>query len=96
MIAMVKTYPYLKYIPHFVAIRLIVLGPFVIAQATAEFISDSLDKVCHGIDKFLPLPYIEKEVEWDQLPKRNQKAIEYLAKKRDTTKEQILIQTVKP
>jgi hypothetical protein len=52
--------------------------------------------VCHKIDKFLPSPYIEKQVEWDQLPKRNQEAIEYLAKKRDTTKERILIQTVKP
>lgn len=93
---MAKTYPYLKYIPHFVAVRLIVLGPFVIAQATAEFVSNFLDKVCYKIDKFLPLPYIEKQVEWEQLPKRNQKAIEYLAKKRDTTKEQILIQTVKP
>ena len=91
-----KTYPYLKYIPHLVAIRLIVLTPFAIAQATAEFISNSLDKVCHKIDKFLPSPYIEKQVEWDQLPKRNQEATEYLAKKRDTTKERILIQTVKP
>ncbi len=42
-----KTYPYLKYIPHLVAIRLIVLSPFAIAQATAEFISNSLDNVCH-------------------------------------------------
>jgi hypothetical protein len=91
-----KTYPYLKYFPHFVIIRLIVLGPFAIAQATAEFISDSLDKVCHKIDKFLPSPYVEKQVEWDQLPKRNQKAIEQLAKVRNTTKELILIQTVKP
>jgi hypothetical protein len=93
---MAKTYPYLKYIPHLVAIRLIVLGPFAIAQATAELVSNYLDKICHKIDKFLPLPYIEKEVEWDQLPKRNQEAIEKLAKARDTTKEQILIQTVKP
>jgi hypothetical protein len=30
------------------------------------------------------------------LPKRNQEAIEQLAKARDTTKERILIQTVKP
>ncbi len=96
MTVMAKTYPYLKYIPHLVAIRLIVLGPFAIAQATAEFVSNSLGKVCHRIDKFLPSPYIEKQVEWEQLPKRNQEAIEYLAKKRDTTKEQILIQTVKP
>jgi len=91
-----KTYPYIKYIPHFVAIRLIVLGPFAIAQATAEFISNSLDKLFHKIDKFLPEPYIEKQVEWDQLPKRNQKAIEQIAQKRNTTKERILIQTVKP
>jgi hypothetical protein len=96
MMTETKTYPYLKYIPHFVAIRLIVLGPFAIAQATAEFISNSLDKVCHKIDKFLPSPYVEKQVEWDQLPKRNQQAIEQLAKARDTTKERILIQTVKP
>jgi hypothetical protein len=44
----------------------------------------------------LPQAYVEKQVEWDQLPKRNQEAIEELAKKRDTTKERILIQTVKP
>jgi len=91
-----KTYPYLKYIPHLVAIRLIVFTPFAIAQATAEFISNSMDKLYHKMDKLLPVPYIEKRVEWDQLPKRNQEAIEYLAKKRDTTKERILIQTVKP
>jgi phosphohistidine phosphatase SixA len=91
-----KTYPYIKYIPHLVAIRLIVLSPFAIAQATAEFISNSLDKLCHKIDKVLPEPYIEKQVEWDQLPKRNQQAIEQLAQKRNTTKERILIQTVKP
>ena len=91
-----KTYPYLKYIPHFVAIRLIVLGPVAIAHATAEFISNSMDKLYHKMDKLLPLPYIEKQVEWSQLPKRNQKAIEQLAKARDTTKERILFQTVKP
>jgi len=90
-----KTYPYLKYIPHLVAIRLIVFTPFAIAQATAEFISNSMDKLYHKMDKLLPVPYIEKRVEWDQLPKRNQEAIEYLAKKRDTTRERILIQTVK-
>lgn len=91
-----KTYPYLKYIPHFVALRIVVLGPFALAQEVAEFVSNSLDKVCHKIDKLLPSPYIEKNVEWDQLPKRNQEAIEYIAKKRDTTKERIMIQTVKP
>ncbi len=91
-----KTYPYLKYIPHFVAIRLIVLGPVAIAHATAEFICNSLEKFMYKLDEFLPPPYIEKRVEWDQLPKRNQKAIEQLAQKRDTTKERILIQTVKP
>ena len=92
----IKTYPYLKYIPHFVALRIVVLGPFALAQETAEFISNSLDKVCHKIDEFLPVPYIEKEVEWDQLPKRNQTAIEELARARDTTKERIMIQTVRP
>jgi hypothetical protein len=93
---MTKTYPYLKYIPHFVALRIVVLGPFALAQEVAEFVSNSLDKVCHKIDKLLPVPYVEKNVEWDQLPKRNQEAIEYIAQKRDTTKERILIQTVKP
>ena len=93
---MTKTYPYLKYIPHFVAIRLIVLGPFAIAQATAEFISNSLDKFTHKLDEFLPPPYVKKQVEWDQLPKRNQEEIEQLAKARNTTKERIFSQTVKP
>ncbi len=93
---MAKTYPYLKYNLPLVALRIVVLGPFAIAQATAELISNSLDKVCHKIDKFLPSPYVEKHVEWDQLPKRNQQAIEQIAKRRDTTKERILIQTVKP
>jgi hypothetical protein len=92
---MTKTYPYLKYIPHFVVLRIVVLGPFVIAQETAEFISNSLDKFTHKLDKFLPSPYVEKNVEWHQLPKRNQEAIEYLAQKRNTTKERIMVQTVK-
>ena len=96
MMTEIKTYPYIKYIPHFVALRLIVFTPFAIAQATAEFVSNSLDKLYHKMDKLLPLPYVEKQVEWDQLPKRNQEAIEQLAKARDTTKERILIQTVKP
>ncbi len=91
-----KTYPYLKYIPHFVALRLIVFTPFAVAQVVAEFIYNSMDKLYHKMDELLPLPYVEKHVEWDQLPKRNQKAIEQLAKARDTTKERILIQTVKP
>ena len=55
-----------------------------------------MDKLYDKMDKVLPQAYVEKQVEWDQLPKRNQEAIEYLAKKRDTTKERILIQTVKP
>ena len=92
----IKTYPYLKYIPHFVAIRLIVLGPVAITHATAEFISNSLEKFMYKLDEFLPPPYVEKQVEWNELPRRNQKAIEQLAKARDTTKERILIQTVKP
>ncbi len=96
MMTVTKTYPYLKFFPHLVALRLIVFTPFAIAQATAEFISNSMDKLYYKMDKLLPLPYVEKQVEWDQLPKRNQEAIEYLAKKRDTTKERILIQTVKP
>jgi hypothetical protein len=91
-----KTYPYIKYIPHFVILRFIVLAPFAIAQETAKFISNSLDEVCHKIDKFIPSHYVEKQVEWDQLPKLYQEAIEQLAQKRNTTKERILIQTVKP
>jgi hypothetical protein len=90
-----KTYPYIKYIPHLLILRIIVLGPFVVTQATAEFISNFLDKSARKIATFLPEAYIEKRVEWDQLPKRNQEAIEQLAKARDTTKERILIQTVK-
>jgi hypothetical protein len=91
-----KTYPYLKYIPHLVVLRLVAFTPFAIAQATAEFISNSLEKFMYKLDEFLPPPYIEKQVEWSQLPKRNQEAIEQLAKARDTTKERILFQTVKP
>ncbi len=91
-----KKYPYLKYIPHLVALRLIAFTPFAIAQATAEFIHNSMDKLYHKMDKLLPIPYVEKQVEWDELPRRNQEAIEQLAKARDTTKERILFQTVKP
>ena len=90
-----KTYPYIKYIPHLLVLRIIVLGPFVVTQAIAKFISDFLDRFARKLATFLPEPYIEKRVEWDQLPKRNQEAIENLAKKRDTTKKRIFIQTVK-
>jgi len=90
-----KTYPYIKYIPHLFILRIIVLGPFVVTQATAEFISNFLDKSARKIATFLPEPYIEKRVEWDQLPKRKQKEIEQLDQKMNTIKERILIQTVK-
>lgn len=91
-----KTYPYIKYIPHLLILRIIVLGPFVVTQAAAEFISKFLDKFARKLATFLPESYIEKQVEWDQLPKRNQQAIKELARVRNTTKERILIQTVKP
>jgi len=90
-----KTYPYIKYIPHWFALRIIVLGPFVVTLATIEFISNFLDKSARKIATFLPDAYIEKRVEWDQLPKRKQKEIEQLDQKMNTTKERILIQTVK-
>jgi hypothetical protein len=52
-----KKYPHPKYIPHFVVIRLIVLGPVAITHATAEFISNSLEKFMYKLDEFLPPPY---------------------------------------
>jgi hypothetical protein len=91
-----KTYPYIKYIPHWFALRFITFAPLAVVQSTVDFISISLDKLYDKMDKVLPQAYVEKQVEWDQLPKRNQEAIEQLAKARDTTKERILIQTVKP
>ena len=91
-----KTYPYIKYIPHWFALRFIIFAPLAVVQSTVDFISISLDKLYDKMDKVLPQAYVEKQVEWDQLPKRNQQAIEQLAKARDTTKERILIQTVKP
>lgn len=93
---MAKTYPYLKYNLPLVALRIAVYAPVVIASSTANFIAESLDKFRDKVDKMLPQGYTEEWVEWDQLPKRNQEAIEYIAQKRDTTKERILIQTVKP
>ena len=93
---MTKTYPYIKYIPHWYVLRLVVCVPFGIAWYISNFLAEKLEKFGDVLDDVLPQAYVEKHVEWDQLPKRNQEAIEQLAKARDTTKERILIQTVKP
>ena len=91
-----KTYPYLKYIPHFVILRVIVVGPFAFAWYVSNFISESLEKITDKLNDMIPVPYIQKWVEFDKLPHSRQKEIERIAKARDTTKERILIQTVKP
>jgi hypothetical protein len=93
---MAKTYPYLKYNLPLVALRIVVFAPISIASGAANLIAESLEKFSDKVDKMLPQCYTEEWVEWDQLPKRNQEAIEQIAKRRDTTKERILIQTVKP
>jgi hypothetical protein len=91
-----KTYPYLKYNLPLVALRIVVYAPVVIASSTANFIAESLDKFRDKVDEMLPQGYTEEWVEWDKLPKRNQEAIETIAKRRDTTRERIMIQTVRP
>jgi len=93
---MAKTYPYLKYNLPLVALRIVVFAPISIVSGAANLIAESLEKFSDKVDKMLPQCYTEEWVEWDQLPKRNQEAIEQIAKRRDTTKERILIQTVKP
>jgi len=93
---MAKTYPYLKYNLPLVALRIAVFAPLKIASGAANLIAESLEKFSDKVDKMLPQCYTEEWVEWDQLPKRNQEAIEQIAKRRDTTKERIMIQTVKP
>jgi len=91
-----KTYPYLKYKTHLVVLRITILAPIHLTFVAANFIAESLEKLRDKLDRALPECYTEEWVEWDQLPKRNQEAIEYIAQKRDTVKERILIQTVKP
>jgi hypothetical protein len=93
---MAKTYPYLKYNLPLVVLRIAVFAPISIASGAANLIAESLEKFSDKVDKMLPQCYTEEWVEWDQLPKRNQQAIEQIAKRRDTTKERIMIQTVKP
>jgi hypothetical protein len=90
---MTKTYPYIKYIPHLVVLRVIVVGPFFVVQKTAEFISNSLEKFMWKLDNALPEHYVEKWVEWEQLPLKNQKAIEQIAQKRKTDKENLKLIT---
>ena len=92
----IKTYPYIKYIPHWFVLRLVVCAPFGIAWYICNFLAEKLEKFGDVLDDVLPQAYVEKHVEWDQLPKHRQEAIEKLAKARDTTKERILFQTVKP
>lgn len=91
-----KKYPYIQYIPHWVILRLVVCFPFAIAWYICNFLAEKLEKFGNILEDVLPQTYVEKYVEWDKLPKRNQEAIESIAKNRGTTKEQILIRTVTP
>jgi hypothetical protein len=91
---MIKTYPYDKPIPHFFALRLVVCSPVFLVYHIFNFIATKLERVCIKLDNIIPDAYEKKFVEWDQLPKHQQEAIERLAKARDTTKERILFQTV--
>jgi hypothetical protein len=90
---MTKTYPYIKYIPHLLVLRVIVVGPFFVAQKTTEFVSNYLEKFLWKLEDILPECYVEKWVEWEQLPLKNQRAIEQIAEKRKTTKENLKLMT---
>ncbi len=86
-----KTYIYYKYILHLCAIRVILLGPFAITRAIAEIIYNTLDTVTNKISEALPCPYTVEQVEFEKLPRREQKKHEKFAK----AKAQILSQTQK-
>ena len=70
---MPRTCIYYKYIPHLVAIRIILLGPFAVARAIADIVYGTLDKVVNGISDVLPMCYTVERVEFEMLPRREQK-----------------------
>ncbi len=90
---MTKKYPYSKPIPHWFVLRILIVSPFALLYFIAQFITERLEKFGKVLDKVIPDAYKEEWVEWDQLPQREQKEIERLAKHRDTIKERILFQT---
>ena len=58
----IKTYPYIKYIPHWFVLRLVVCAPFGIAWYICNFLAEKLEKFGDVLDDVLPQAYVEKHV----------------------------------
>lgn len=86
---MTKTYPYNKYLPHRIILRVSVMIPLMIAYKVSEFVFKTVEKICDRLDYLLGDGAEVKWVEFEKLPPRRQKYIEKLAKIRDVNKEQI-------
>jgi hypothetical protein len=84
-----KLYTHTHYIWHRLLLRLVILAPIRITEFVALCISGACDGLYQVFDKMLPVHYRQTQVEFDQLSKGEQEAIERVAKARGVILSQV-------
>lgn len=84
-----KLYSHIEYTWHLLILRVILCSPFVFIKGISDIISTASEKVYWKLDKVLPVCYTETKVEFDQLSKGEQEAIQRVAKARGAILSQV-------
>jgi hypothetical protein len=84
-----KLYTHTHYIGHRVMLRVIIMAPIKITEFVALCISGACNGLYQVFDEMLPVHYRQTQVEFDQLTKGEQEAIERVAKAREVMLSQV-------